>query len=110
MPRKKRLSIFRVALEIIILLLFVRLMFDLNYFTGVFYIIAIFGAFYKKIIFRKKNISWMIICGTLLAYLAGLLLPHAIGSYLAGDIISAIIIALVALVIWTRGRKFKKGE
>ena len=85
-------------------------MFGLNYFTGIFYIIAIIGAFWKKLIFKRKNIAWMIILGTLLAYLAGLLLPYIIGSYLAGDIVSAVIIAFIAILIWSKASRKKRKE
>lgn len=110
MPKKRELSTFRVILELIILALFVIPMFNLNLYTGIFYVITIILALYKGIIFRRKNIAIMIIIGTLLAYMAGLLIPYIIGSYLAGDIISALILALLALLIWSKGRKLKKGK
>ena len=107
---KKRQTFFGIFLEIIILIIFVKPMFNLNFFTGIFYILAILGAFWKKILFRKKSISWMIILGTFLSYLAGKLLPHLVGSYLAGDITSAVIIGLIMIYIWTKAKKLKKGK
>lgn len=108
--KKNRLSSYRILLEIIILILFINPMFKINLFTGIFYLIAIGIAFWKKLIFKKKNISWMIILGTLLAYLAGLLIPIILGNYFAGDIISAVMIAILALFIWNKSRKLKKGK
>ena len=108
--RKRRLNILEVIIEITILLIFVRLMFNLNYFTGILYLVAIGIAAWKKILFRKKNISLMIIVGTFLSYFAGLFIPYVVGSYLAGDIVSAIIIFLVAFLIWKKSRKLKLGK
>jgi len=85
-------------------------MFNLNFFTGIFYIFAILGAFWKKILFRRKSISWMIISGTFLSYLAGKLFPYFLGSYLAGDITSAVIIGLIMFYIWTKAKRLKKGK
>ena len=109
MPKRK-LSKARILFEIIILIFFVKPMFNLNYFTGIFYIIAIMYAFWKKIIFRRKNISFMILLGTLLSYSAGLFIPIIIGNYLAGDIVSAAIMGFFALLIWLEARKLKKGK
>ena len=85
-------------------------MFNLNPITGIVYIIALIGAFWKKLIFRKKGIAWMIIFGTLLSYIVGKFLPLLIGSYLAGDIISTIIIAILLFLIWKKGRKLRRGK
>jgi len=53
----------------------------------------------------------MIIFGTILSYFAGAyLLPWAVGSYLAGDITSAVIVALLMIYIWFKGRNLKKGN
>ena len=103
-------SFFGVILEVIILLIFIIPMFNLNFITGFFYIIAIFYAFSSGLITQRRNISWMIIFGTLLSYLAGRLIPYALGSYLAGDITSAVIIGILILYIWTKARKMKKGK
>ena len=108
---KNRLSIFRIFLEIIILIIFVKPMFDLNYFTGVFYVIAILYAFWKRLIFKRKWISWMIIFGTVLSYFIGAyLVPMAFGSYLAGDIISVVIIGFLIIYLWVVARNLKKGK
>lgn len=85
-------------------------MFNLNFITGIFYLIAVFYAFSSGLIAQRKNISWMIIFGTLLSYLAGRLIPHALGSYLAGDITSAVILGILILYIWTKARRMKKGK
>jgi len=62
-------GIFGVILEIIILFIFIVPMFNLNFITGIFYLIAVFYAFSSGLIAQRKNISWMIIFGTLLSYL-----------------------------------------
>ena len=85
-------------------------MFNLNLVTGIIYLVAVIGAFYKKLIFRRKNIAWMIISGTILSYLARLLLPYVLGSYLAGDILSTLIIGAITLAIWIKAWNLKKGK
>ncbi|HJX51040.1 MAG TPA: hypothetical protein VJ438_06275 [Candidatus Nanoarchaeia archaeon] len=108
---KKRKNIFWIVIEIIILLIFIKPMFDLNIVTGIFYVFAIILAFWKGFIFRRRWVSWMIILGTILSYFAGAyLLPWALGSYLAGDIVSAVIVAVLLIYIWLKSRKLKKGE
>jgi len=104
-------SIFGIVVELFILILFVKPMFTINFVTGLFYLLAILYAIYSKLIFRKRWISWMIIFGTLLSYFVGTyLFPLALGSYLAGDITSAAIIAILMLFIWNKARKLKKGR
>ena len=85
-------------------------MFRINFWVGVFYCITILISLWRGLIFKKKNIALMIIFGTLLSYLAGLLIPYVIGNYLAGDITSAAILFLLAFVIWIKGRKLKHGN
>ncbi len=106
----KKRNLLAVLIEIIILLIFIRPMFNLNYFTGIFYVIAILYAFYKGLITKRKWISWMIIFGTILSYFAGTQLPKVFESYLAGDITSAIIIAILMITLWLKGRSLKKGK
>ena len=110
MTRRKRLSVFRIVLEVIILYLFSGLMFSLGYITGIFYLVTITLALFSGILFKRKNISWMIIFGTMLSYLAGLLFWKALGSYLAGDITSAIILGILILYMWSKARRLKKGK
>lgn len=108
--RRSRLNIFEILIEIIILIIFVRLMFSINYLTGIFYLFAIGIAAWKKILFRKKYISWMIIFGTFLSYFAGLLVPHIINNYLQQNIIGALIISVIAFLIWRKARRLRHGK
>ena len=107
MPKK---NILIIIFELLILFIFIPAMFSLNIFTGIFYLIAIIGAFKRKLLFNKKNIAWMIIGGTILSYGAGLLFPYVLGNYLSGNIISAIIIGAIAIAIWFKGFKLKTGK
>lgn len=111
MMNNNKLSFIRSFIEIIILIIFIKPMFELNYFTGIFYVIAILYAVWKGLILRKKWISWMIIFGTVLSYFAGAyLFPMAFGSYLAGDIVSAVIIGILMIYLLIKGRSLKKGK
>jgi hypothetical protein len=110
MPRKKRLSVFRIILELIILYLFSGLMFSLGYITGIFYLVTITLALFSGILFKRKNISWMIILGTILSYFAGKFVLVTIGNALAGDIVGAAMFGIIALLLWSKGRKLKKGK
>ena len=85
MPKRKRLSIFRIIIELVILYLFSGLMFSLGYITGIFYLVTITLALFSGILFTRKNISWMIIFGTILSYFAGKFVIRTLGSALAGD-------------------------
>ncbi len=109
MPRRK-LNILEIFVEVIILVFFTRLMFNINYFTGIFYLIAIGIAVYKKILFRRKYIAWMIIGGTLLSYFASLFIPYVVGNYRAGNFVSAIILLILVLLIWRKARRLKLGK
>ncbi len=108
--RRKRLSIFRIVLEIIILYLFSGLMFSLGYITGIFYLVTITLALFSGILFKRKNISWMIIFGTILSYFAGKYVLVTIGNALAGDLVGAGVFGIIALLLWSKGRKLKKGK
>jgi len=110
MTRKKRLSIFRILIEILILYLFSGLMFSLGYITGVFYLITITLAVFSGVLFRRKNISWMIILGTILSYFAGKFVLVTIGNALAGDLVGAFIFGIITLLLWSKGRKLKRGK
>jgi len=107
----KQKNIFWILIEIIILVAFIIPFWNLNPITCILYVFAIILAFWKGFIFKRKWISWMIIFGTILSYFAGAyLLPWAVGSYLAGDITSAVIVALLMIYIWFKGRNLKKGN
>jgi hypothetical protein len=108
--KRKRLGIFRILFELIILYLFSGLMFSLGMITGVFYLVAITLAIFNGVLFKKKGIAWMIIFGTILTFVAGKLLLITIGNALAGDILGAAIFFLVAVYIWKKGRRLKKGR
>ncbi|MBD3247350.1 hypothetical protein GF378_01895 [Candidatus Pacearchaeota archaeon] len=108
--KKKRLGIFNILFELIILYAFSSLMFSLGYITGIFYLVAITIAIFEGILFRTKWISFMIVFGTILTFVAGQLALVTIDNALAGDIIGAAIFFVVAVFIWQKGRKMKKGK
>ena len=108
--RRKKLSIFRIILEIIILYLFSGLMFSLGYITGIFYLVTITLALISGVLFRRKNISWMIIFGTILSYFAGNFIMVTIGNALAGDLVGTAVFGIIALLLWSKGRKLKRGK
>jgi hypothetical protein len=107
--KRKTKNLLIIFFELLILVIFAQLLLRFNLFiTFAFYLVAVGYAFYKKLIFKKKNIAFMIIFGTVLSYIAGTLLPYALGSYLAGDLISAGIIGALIIYLFYRGYKLKK--
>lgn len=85
-------------------------MFSLGNITGIFYLTTITLAVFSGILFRKKNISWMIILGTILSYFAGKYVLVTIGNALAGDLVGAGVFGIIALLLWSKGRKLKKTK
>ncbi len=85
-------------------------MFSLGLFTGIMYLFSISLAVFNGVLFRKKGIAWMIIFGTMLTFLAGKFLLITLGSILAGNLLGGITFFLIAVFIWTKGRKLKKGK
>lgn len=109
MPKKRRIT--AVLIELIILGVFAGVLFYYNFrLTLIFYLIAVFLALFRGLIFRVKNISLMIIMGTILSYVAGILFWIALGSYMAGDITSAVILGLLIFYLFRKSMKLKKGK
>jgi hypothetical protein len=96
-----------IAVEIIVLIVFLQPMFLLGILTGIGYIIAIIGAVRSGIIFKKHNTGRMIVVGTILTYASGKIFSAALGSE---NIISAIIIIIIAIMFWLRGYFWKQGN
>lgn len=112
MPRRKRSKVkkyFTASIEIIILLVFLPIIYNLGLFTFLGYLLAMFIAFKEKLIF-KKNIAGLIILGTLLSILIGYLLPFALSNYNSGDYISASIMFILIVLIFVKSRNLKKGK
>lgn len=97
-------------IEIIVLALLLPVMFWVGLFTGIGYLLAIGFAIKSKILFRKKRMARLIILGTLLSTLAGILLFLALDQNTAGHATSAIIILAIAGYIWYKGFKMRRGR
>jgi hypothetical protein len=110
MAKKKRLGVFRIILELIVLYMFSGLMFSLGYITGIFYLVTISLAILTGVLFRRKNISWMIIFGTILSFIAGRLALTTLDNALAGDLIGTGVFGIVAFLLWDKARRLKKGK
>ena len=109
MPKKRRAT--AILIELLILGVFAGVLYHYNFrLTLFFYLIAVFLALFRGLIFRRKNISWMIITGTILSYIAGILFWIALGSYLTGDIVSAVILGLLILYLFRKSLRLKKGK
>ena len=92
-----------VIIEIIILVLFLKPMFDLSVFTGIGYVIAIIGSLRNGYLFTKPKMGRLIVGGTILSYMASLLLPMMHQSFVSGNTFSFIIIVIIAVIIWIKG-------
>ena len=110
MPRKKRLSVGRIIFEILLLYLFSGLIFNLGILTAAVYLLAITMAIFSGVLFKKRYIAWMIVFGTLISYIAGKFIVLTIDNALAGDIVGAVIVGLVAFLLWRTGRKLRRGK
>jgi hypothetical protein len=110
MPRRKRLSLGRIIFEVLLLYLFSGVMFDLGLITAIVYLFSITMAVFSGLLFKRKYIAWMIIFGTLIGYIAGKFIVLTIDNALAGDIVGAVIVGVVAFSLWSTGRKLRKGR
>jgi hypothetical protein len=109
MPKKRRVT--AIVIELLILGVFAGILYRYNFrLTLFFYLIAVFLALFRGLIFRRKNISWMIIFGTILSYIAGILFWKALDNYFAGDIISAAILGLLIFYLFRKSMRLKKGK
>ena len=110
MARKKKLGIGRIIFEILILYLFSGLIFTLGWITGVVYLFSISMAIFTGVLFKRKYVAWMIVFGTLIGYFAGGFIWLTLDNALAGDIVGAVIVGIVAFSLWSTGRKLRKPK
>ncbi len=96
--------------DLIILLIFIPFMFYLNFVTGIFYCIALFFSVKDKVLFRKKKFSRYFLVGTILTYFSSLLIIKTFNEIEKIDFISLIIISIVTLYLWNKGRNYRKGK
>ncbi|MBI3190684.1 hypothetical protein HYZ41_03190 [archaeon] len=94
-------------IEIIVLIIFLQPMFSFGIFTGIGYIVAIVGAIRNGLLFKKRNMGRMVVGGTILTYVAGKIFFIAIGSE---NIVSIILIFVIASMFWLKGYFWKKGN
>ena len=108
MVKRKVLGI---LIELLVLGVFAVILYNYNFrLTLFFYLIAVALALFRGLVFRVKNISWMIIMGTILSYVAGILFWMALGNYLAGDITSAVILGLLIIYLFRKSMRLKRGK
>lgn len=110
MPRKKRLGFGRIIFEILLLYLFSGVMFNLGIITAIVYLFSITMAILTGMLFKRKYIAWMIVFGTFIGYIGGKFIVLTIDNALAGDIVGAVIVGIVAFSLWSTGRKLRKGR
>ncbi len=103
-------NIIKVLIDIVLGVVFGFLVFQIGFWAFVFYCIAFFSAFFNGLFTRRNNMSWLLFIGTLLTYLASLLLPKLINKFNAGDTIGVQIFSVLILIIWIKGRNMKKGR
>lgn len=100
----------KVVVDLFLAIVFGLLVLQIGLWTFLFYCIAFFSAFFNGLFVRKNNMSWLLFIGTLLTYLASLLLPKLIDEYNAGDVIGVQIFSVLILIIWIKGRNLKRGR
>ncbi len=110
MPQRKRLSKGRVVFEILLLYAFSGVIFTLGTISTIVYLFSITMAIFTGMLFRRKYIAWMIVSGTLIGYLAGGLIWKTLDNALAGDIVGAAIMGIVAFSLWWTGRSLRRGK
>lgn len=109
MKMNKKIRLYsRAIIEMTIAIVLGFLIWNLGIFTFIGYVLAFFGALRKKLFLRKKKMAIKLFIGTLLIYLAGLILPLIFESWKSGEFISGTLMFLFALYLWIRGRKTRK--
>lgn len=108
MARKK--GFIEIIIEVTILLVFIPIMFYLGTLTGIGYIIALVASIYTGKIFKRKKMARLIVVGTFLTFIAFLFLPYLIDSFTARSYTRFAVLLLIALYIWLKGNKMKKGK
>jgi len=93
--------------EFIILVVLIPFFFNLGLIVGCGYLFAILMAVYRGLFFKKKMIARSIVVGSVLSYIAGLILFY--GFQQEGWITFGLII-LFGIWIWWRGFRLKKGK
>ena len=106
----RKYGFLEIFIEIIILFFLINPMFRLGLFTGIAYLIALFGSVITGLFFRKRKMARLIVLGTLIGYFAGYLFSIALIEYDSNNLISFIIILGIALIIWYKGFKMRKGK
>lgn len=110
MGRKKRLSTGRIIFEILLLYAFSSVMFTLGIITAIVYLFSITMAIFTGMLFKRRYIAWMIIAGTVIGYIAGRFIVITLDNALAGDIVGAFIVGIVAFSLWRKGRSLRRGK
>jgi len=106
----RKYGIFEVFLEFIILGFLIKPMFNLGLFTGIAYLFALVGSILSGLFFRKRKMARFIVIGTLVGWGAGFIFKQAFYKYQANDPVSFLIVLVLAIVIWYKGFKMRKGK
>jgi len=102
----KKIILQELAIEIILLFLMIKPMFELSRLTGVFYLVAIAGSIRDKSLFTKPMMGRAIVGGTILTYASSIIFFSGLKG---GDTLTSGIVFIFALIIWFRGYLMKKG-
>jgi len=96
--------------ECVIFIFLIKTMFSLSILTGLGFIASFVGVVYSGLILKRSFHIGFIIGGTLLSYIASLVVPLFINSAKGGEWLSAIIILALAGYIWLKAFFMKKGK
>lgn len=101
-------SYFLASLEILLTILLGILVFNLGILSFIGYLFAFFVALKKKLFLKRKKMAGKLFIGTILIYIAGLILGFVLEAGFSGDLISAILLSLFACYLWFKGRNARK--
>ena len=99
-------DIAEIIVEILVLILLIKPMFQLSILTGIGFLIAIAGSIKDGSLFTKHNMTRFILGGTILTYAGSQIFFTGVQSR---EWFSFAIISLIALSVWLRGYFLKKG-
>jgi hypothetical protein len=103
-------SWFMGVIDLVLLSLLIPLMFFINWFTGIMYVVTLLGLLFSGAMFKRKGLVLLVILGTILSFFAWFILPSAVDSYSAGDYLSFAILLVFTVLIWYLGFRMKKGN
>lgn len=108
MAKRKGKSNIKIALEMIVTIVLGIFIWNLGLLTFIGYILAFIGAVKNGLFKRRKDMAKKLFFGTILIYCAGLLTPFIFTSLKSGDMLSGILMLLLATYFFIKGFSVRK--